>query len=435
MIEKVEKIDTSAPIEENDSVKIQYEERLLNQLLRNKLVIVLNKIVKLKNISFDEDENKKANKILSDYIKILTNLKYKTKYVKNLLIDITNSNPNHGQVEKAISILYYGTWGKCYINSFLRFHQYEQCGNFKDQSLQYYTHEVFNAYRKMANTIFVNLPPPETEEQSISDSYNSSITSMNARNNPLLSYQRMDMRPSINETSRCLTRPVLLCDSASETCSERRKPNLKMKYFINRHGGCFNGDACILLANYQKKRVRDLKKGDLLNNNAAVKCVIEQTLNEKRKPYMCDINGVLLTPYHPIAIDNNWYFPNDLVNPKEVSVNSWFNVILQDDNNQKYEIEFDNGIKAITLGHNRDDNNILKHPYFGSELVLKDLKERDPIGYSNGYIHIKELDFNKLEYDENQFCMNYYKTQDIKYEYTTLKSLNDLNDKIDIPVY
>ncbi|ORX44984.1 hypothetical protein BCR36DRAFT_585864 [Piromyces finnis] len=359
----INNIDTDIIIEEKEIESTQYEERLLNQILRNKFIIALNKIIKIEGIASNEEENGKAKTILDEYIKILKELKYKTKFAKDLLIDITNPDPNHGQVEKAIQQDYYGKWGECYINSFLRFHQYEQCGNFKDQSLQYYTQEVADAYRLLAKRIFINLPPPSTK------------------------------------TSR---RGVI--NTSTSTGSR-----VQMGNFMNRHGGCFNGDAIVLLANGQRKCVRDLKKGDILYNNAIVQCLIEQTLNKLSKPYMCDINGVLLTPYHPIAINNTWYFPNDLINAKEVSIDSWFNLILQDDINQKYEVEFDNGIKAITLGHHREENNILKHPYFGSDLVLKDLQERDPQGYSNGYILIKEFNFRQLKYDENEYCMNYYK--------------------------
>jgi len=360
-IENIDEIDTDVIIEEKDSESVHYEERVLNQILRDKFVIVLKKINELEKIACDQEENQKAKELLNEYIKELTDLQYKTKFSKNLLTDITDPDPNHGQVEKAISMEYYGTWGKCYINSFLRFHQYEQCGNFKDQSLQYYTHQVFNTYRKMANTLFVNIPPPV---ENINNSY-----------------------------------------------VQANSSSIQMSNFINRHGGCFNGDAVVLLANGQSKRVRDLKKGDCLNNGAVVECLIEQTSNKLWKPYMCDINGVLFTPYHPIAIDNTWYFPNDLVKSKEVSIDSWFNLILHDDIHQKYEIEFENGIKAITLGHNRHENSILKHPYFGSELVIKDLQARDPIGYNNGYILIKKINIRKLEYDENHFCTNYYTTQ------------------------
>ena len=83
--------------------------------------------------------------------------------MKNILIDLINEDPNHGQVEKAFKPEYYKKWGLNYLLSFLRFHTLEQCGNFKDQSLKKYASEDFEKMRKIGNKIFVNLPPPEND--------------------------------------------------------------------------------------------------------------------------------------------------------------------------------------------------------------------------------------------------------------------------------
>jgi len=354
LIVNIEDIDTSANIEESDEKPARYEERLLNQILRNKFILTVNKILEL-DIAGNEDDYDKADGLLTQYVDSLKQLKFKTEFIKNLIIDVSDPDPNHGQVEKAIKQDYYGTWGKSYLTSFLKYHQFEQCGNFKDQSLQYYSHEVFEAYRKMANTLFVNIPPPE------------------------------------DESGRGVSHGA------------------SMSNFINPSGGCFNGEALVVLADGSCKCVKDLKKGDRLRNGATVQCLIEQDCDKTSRPIMCDINGVLLTPYHPVAIKDCWYFPIDITPAKAVSVASWFNLVLEDEEQKKYEVEFENGVKAITLGHHRTENDVLKHPYFGTDAVLKDLYERDPNGYDEGYIHIKEFNPRHLQYDENHCCINYYK--------------------------
>jgi len=351
---KPEDVDTNANIEENDEKPARYEERLLNQILRDKFILTVNKILEL-DIARNDDDCDKANGLLTQYVDSLKQLKFKTEFIKNLIIDISNPDPNHGQVEKAIKQDYYRTWGKCYLTSFLKYHQFEQCGNFKDQSLQYYSHEVFEAYRKMANTLFVNIPPPK-------------------------------IRGSGGVVH-----------------------GAAMSNFINPSGGCFNGEALVVLDDGSCKCVKDLKKGDRLRNGATVQCLIEQDCDKTSRPIMCDINGVLLTPYHPVAIKDCWYFPIDITPAKAVSVASWFNLVLEDEEQKKYEVEFENGVKAITLGHHRTENDVLKHPYFGTDAVLKDLYERDPNGYDEGYIHIKEFNPRHLQYDENHCCINYYK--------------------------
>jgi len=364
----IDDIDTDILIDEKENTEqIKYEEILLNQILRNKFINLLHNIISIEGIEKDQEANQTAQTILNEYYELLNQLKYKNEFIKGLLIDIKNPDPNHGQVEKAIELRYYRSWGKCYLYSFLRFQEFEQCGNFKDQSLQYYAHKVFNVYREMANKIFANLPPPESEP--------------------------------------CRSR---FGSSNSNTIS--RAP-IRMSNFNNPNGGCFNGDAIVLLENGKSKRVRELKKGDRLRNHAIVQCLIKQNISNKlSKPLMCNINGVLLTPYHPVNIKDQWYFPIDLVQPKPVSIDGWFNLVLNDDIEKKYEVEFENGVKAITLGHFRKENKVLEHPYFGTNLVLKDLQERDPEGYSNGYIYINEFNCRQLQYDQNnQYCINYYK--------------------------
>ncbi|KAL6612030.1 hypothetical protein LY90DRAFT_698277 [Neocallimastix californiae] len=394
----IEDVDPDALIPENDIKPIQYEEILLNQIVRNKFIITLNKIINSTNDFYTVEDAMKTNKILNKYLEYLNGLKYKTKFIKNLIIDIDDPNPNHGQVIKAISQNYYLTWGKCYLCSFLRFHQFEQCGNFKDQSLQCYSHEVFNTYRKMANTIFISLPSPKTIVN---------------QNNGIIN----------NGTSPQYVRQ-------NHNRNEGYGSSIYMRNFINRHGGCFNGEAVVLLENGKTKYVKNLKKGDRLNNGAIVQCLIEQRSNKFSKPYMCNIDGVLFTPYHPVCKEDQWYFPIDLIQSQPVAIDSWFNLILNDDVNGKYEVEFENGIKAITLGHYRKENKILEHVYFGTDLVLKDLQERDPSGYSNGYIYIEEIDYHQLQYDNNQCCINYYKVQSRNSNNNNNNNNNNTNNNI-----
>ena len=132
---------------------------ILNQYYRNKLIDLI------KN-NLDNSDN-------LDYIKISTEIKNlydeinkipeKTEFMKNILIDLIDKDPNHGQVEKAFSQEFFEKWGLNYLLSFLRFHFVEQCGNFKDQSLKNYENKDFEELSKIGNKIFVNLPPPEND--------------------------------------------------------------------------------------------------------------------------------------------------------------------------------------------------------------------------------------------------------------------------------
>ena len=350
---KIEDIDPNQPVQEIDLQNVPYEEALMNEIYREKLISLLNKVIDIK-----KENIPKGKKNILDFNESLKNLKYKTQFIKDLSLDIIDEDPNHGQIEKALDQKYYGTWGNRYLTSFFRFHVYEQCGNFKDASLQSYGQHVFSVYRKMANDLFAKLPPPKIIKSSGYGSYSSSVVS-----------------------------------------------NYNMNSFNDPHGGCFNGDAVVLLANNKMKLVKNLKKGDTLNNGAKVVCLIEEKPAETN-PLISNINGVLFTPYHPVLYNGKWSFPIDIAKPEHMPISSWFNLVLKDDN-KKYEVEFENGIKAITLGHYRTENDVLKHPYFGTDEVLKDLKERDPIGYENGYIFVEKN--SKIQLNENNLCVNYYK--------------------------
>ena len=87
--------------------------------------------------------------------------------------------------------------------------------------------------------------------------------------------------------------------------------------------------------------------------------------------------------YHPIEIKGKWVFPCECFNVEKKFIDSWFNLVLKN----KHEIEL-NGIKAITLGHNRTEG-ILKHPYFGTKKVIEALMKYDT--YKKGFISTSNL--------------------------------------------
>lgn len=375
-------------LDRSENENERYEEVVINQIYRNKFLLLLNSLTK--SSSYSEVS---YNKVL-DFYNLLQGLNYKTKFIKDLMIDIKNDDSNHGQVEKAVREEYYKTWGRRYLDSFLRFHQFEQCGNFKDQSLQHYGKTSFKFYRKLANKKFINIPPPKVT--------------------PPKPKRSMDLNvsPKDRDRDRDSTPPP-----SSANMSRAARPNRSssgiMRRFVDARGGCFNGEALVLLKDGTKKPVKDLKKGDQLSNQTIVKCLIEQNLidqfsnsnlnasssspeaiNKRGRGgvFMCHIQGVFFSPYHPISLDGQtWHFPIDLVQPKKVKLASWYNLILEDATNQKYEVVFDQGCRAITLGHHRCEDSVLYHPYFGSDLVIKDLKERDRFGFDHGYIYLPTI--------------------------------------------
>lgn len=309
--------------EKNLTENIDYTQKnseIMNQYYRFKLIELIENNLETK------DHKKTLNEV-KNLFDTINKEQNKTEFMKNLLIDLINKDPNHGQVEKAFSKEYFEKWGLNYLLSFLRFHVMEQCGNFKDQSLKIYASEDFENLRKTGNKIFINLPPPEN-------------------------------------------------DCGGEQISKANFVNICYNY----HGGCFNGDALVKLKD-GKKKVKNLRKGDILKNGAIVECLVENKINREEK--VVSINDALFSLYHPIEINGEWVFPCQHFKVIKKYISSWYNLVLKN----KHEVVL-NGVKAITLGHNRTEG-ILKHPYFGTEKVINALKKYN--SYNTGFISTSNL--------------------------------------------
>ena len=309
-------------------------DKIMDEYYRNKLIKLISDNLETKDFIKTEKEIKK----LYDEINGIAN---KTEFMKNLLIDLIHKDANHGQVEKAFSEQYYKKWGLNYLLSFLRFHIVEQCGNFKDQSLKKYENKDFEEMRKLGNKIFINLPPPEND----------------CGGKDINSHQFRDI-------------------------------------FYNAYGGCFNGDAFVELNNGKKRKVKYLKKGDVLSNGATVVCLVENKINKFEN--VVKINDVYFSLYHPIEYKGEWVFPCEHFKVIRKFIDSWYNLVLKN----KHEVLL-NGVKAITLGHNRTDG-ILKHPYFGTKKVIDALKKYDT--YAQGFISTSNLKIHKT----NNLIDQYY---------------------------
>ena len=323
--------------EETDKIKnIDYTENnsdIMDQYYRNKLIDLISNNLNTKDF-------KKTAKEVKKLFDEINKIPEKTEFMKNILIDLIDKDPNHGQVEKAFSKEYYKKWGLNYLLSFLRFHIVEQCGNFKDQSLKNYASNDFEEMRKIGNKIFVNLPPPEN------DCGGKNIDSANFQN-----------------------------------------------IFYNAYGGCFNGDAIVELKN-GKKKVKYIKKGDILSNGAIVECLIENKINKYEN--VVNINNVYFSLYHPIEINGEWVFPCEHFKVTKKYIDCWYNLVLKN----KHEVVL-NGVKAITLGHNRKEG-ILKHPYFGTNKVIDALKKYN--SYNSGFISTSNLKVHRT----NNLIDQYY---------------------------
>jgi len=236
----------------------------------------------------------------------------------------------------------FNDWGSNYFRSLRVAYKNELCNNFKDKGIQHFGGELFNnlldEFEQTFMSIPIEIPPKRTT------------------NGPIY-------RTPIQSSS-----------------------------YMNVNNSCFGGN-CKILCKDTTKLVKDLTKNDIVlcpeGKDSKIVCIIKTCGN-------FDIiklkTGLEITPWHPIRIENEWVFPISQDNLSLNKCNEVYNLIL--DNNH---IVIINNIEVVTLGHGFEENNIIKHEYFGTNKVIEDLKTFNPISFEKGLILLKGNTFKRCE--------------------------------------
>lgn len=282
-----------------------------------------------------ENKMPQAQQLVQKFADEIRSLKSADDRLKALLADVT------GQVSEAISKReWWERWGVHYLPSLMRAHLLQQCINFKDPGLQYYGGELFRKLRDIADALFVKLPPP---------------------------------KPSIPTYDR---------DGNLQTFSVR-----SMFTYYDPSRPCFSGCSLVCMANGSQMKVAELKKGDTVktpnNGTATVVCVVKTVCSNGRAELVELGDGLLITPYHPVRIDNQWCFPHELGKVSEKACPAVYSFVLSAEH-----VMLINGVEGVTLGHNFTDNAVVAHPYLGSSAVIRDLEKMN--GWDNGIIQLND---------------------------------------------
>jgi hypothetical protein len=255
--------------------------------------------------------------------------------------DIFSDDANEGQVMKAISRAdWYDTWGRNHILAYARALELEQCINFKDKVLQHFAGEAFQELQEQGIQIFSDLPAPTPSIKSYSSGYGYGY--------------------------------------GGAAAAPAAAPAINMANYVAVGGGCFWGYNFVKLQNGFQMLVKDIRNGDVLWGGHKVKCVvytpIDSALMSRHN------NGLLITPYHPIRDNGVWTFPSTIL-PTKVHDNlgGYYNFVLESGH-----IAIINGIEVCTLAHGFENNVVIRHPYFGTDAVLKDLATIP--GYAEGFV-------------------------------------------------
>jgi Mg-chelatase subunit ChlD len=321
------------------------------QIIEKLLWTINNPLIKL------EDKEYELNRFYN-------NLKenYSTSQeVKNYIEDyfqINELDNKGGQIKIAISNLTnYNKWGKTFIRSLIDAYNYQLCINFKDPGIQHFSGELTQSIKEKIELIFISLEPP--------------IPSINYSN-----------KRKLYNTS---TTTPLYVDIQPDDTPPSSGRSLSMIDYYNARGGCIGGDSLILMHDNTTKKVSELKKDDIIllykSGNViydTIDCIVKIKTDNIE---ICNINGLLITPWHPILLDDTkWTFPKDICKPIMTNLDYIYNLVLKNRNNV---IINDNVV--ITLAHGINEP-IAYHPYFGSENIINDLKKLG--NYDNGLILI-----------------------------------------------
>ena len=308
-------------------------------------------VEELKRIGSIKDYSTTASKNIDDVQKKIKKLPT-SPFIEALLKDIQSADDNEGQIMKAVSKAdWYKRWGQDHLLAFSRAHVLQQSTNFKDASIQLYGGQQFKTAQDDTNTVFCSLPPPKP------------------------SCRRDNSGPVVRN----------------------------MATFANSYGPCFDGDGLVQMANGERKAVKSLKRGDQVASSngsvATVLALIETPIPEGQLTDIVEVEGVSLTPWHPIQTGANgqWVFPADVHAAKKVSIRAIYNLVLD-----AHHVVTINTLNVITLGHNKTEG-ILAHPYFGSEKVVEDLKKHP--GWADGHLVIVDP---KGERDANGLVCKFF---------------------------
>ena len=165
--------------------------------------------------------------------------------------------------------------------------------------------------------------------------------------------------------------------------------------FNNAYGGCFGGYGVVSMDNNTTKYVKDLIKGNKLDNGATIECVIsfENCVVQE----MVTLNNLVITPWHPIYVCGVWKFPADYEpTAHKFTENKVYTFIL----NKNHMINI-NRVNACTLGHNFKGP-IIQHDFYGTNIVINDLKRFED--YNKGLIELSE---KNIVYDTRRKIIGY----------------------------
>lgn len=187
---------------------------------------------------------------------------------------------------------------------------------------------------------------------------------------------------------------VSLKPPTPSTRARGKMPKVTMRSIMDHNNGCILASCLVETSDGIRKPLASLRKGDVLASGARVECVI---LSKYAGTLVRLGRSLVITPYHPVRTrpDDEWRFPVDVDEITLVDVDACLvaNLLLD-----AHHVVAVGGVECVTLAHGLDDNDVVKHPYYGTSRVVDDLKRLD--GWNDGLVVLNKF---RVSRDQNGF--------------------------------
>ena len=239
----------------------------------------------------------------------------------------------YDQVKLAMKNEYFNKWGKHYLLSLLSSVKNQMNTNFKDEMIQNFGGETFNVTKSQLDNIVEDVPPPPPSSR-YNGRYGSGVSTGAGRSPPPL--------------------PA------------------SMSVFNVPSGPCFQGFNQAKMQDGTYKQVKDIEYGDYVwtpHGGSKIKYVI-QTKCKGGIVELSNVNGLMVTPWHPIKYDDVWTFPKDISGSNIEVCSDIYSFVLEE-----HHIMQIGGYEVICLAHGFQEG-ILKHDFWGTNKVIEALKDK-----------------------------------------------------------
>lgn len=239
----------------------------------------------------------------------------------------------NGQVAEGLEAAAFTKWGRHFLPSLALAHWRQQCNNFLDPGVQAYGGQTFKAKRDILDDTFNSLPAPTPS------------------------------RANMPGAQRSYRAPI------------------NMSAYNDPNGHCFSGDCRVTMADGSLKFMQDLKRGDVVSTRsgtAEVRCILK-TVCPDGAADLVHLSGLKVTPWHPIYVQDRWWFPSAFAAPRRVACDAVYSFVLEGASDMIIE-----GIPGIAMAHGIENDPVASHPFFGTEVARRALAVLP--GWSKGEI-------------------------------------------------